>query len=205
MEIYSGHARGVGEVKGREMSWAEQVDLAYPLEECWSESCLTDPHLCMEDHHRPEVRSGEEKLALDSGYLTLANGDPFALMKVNTVASGRFRKAESVVSLAQTRASLTYPLEELKVNTVASGRFRKAESVVSLAQTRASLTYPLEECWSESCLTDPHHLCMEDHHRPEVRSGGYKLDLDSWYLSLAYGDPFALMKVNTAAPEGFRA
>ncbi|XP_041943636.1 uncharacterized protein LOC121706180 isoform X2 [Alosa sapidissima] len=172
MEIYSGHARGVGEVKGREMSWAEQVDLAYPLEECWSESCLTDPHLCMEDHHRPEVRSGEEKLALDSGYLTLANGDPFALMKVNTVASGRFRKAESVVSLAQ---------------------------------TRASLTYPLEECWSESCLTDPHHLCMEDHHRPEVRSGGYKLDLDSWYLSLAYGDPFALMKVNTAAPEGFRA
>ncbi|XP_062386998.1 zinc finger CCCH domain-containing protein 18-like [Sardina pilchardus] len=77
----------VSEEELGQLSWAEQVDLAYPLEECWSERCLSEPHLGMEDHRRPEVRSGEEKLNLDSWYLPY--GDPFALMKVRALEQER--------------------------------------------------------------------------------------------------------------------
>ncbi|XP_062393498.1 uncharacterized protein LOC134080901 [Sardina pilchardus] len=110
----------------RQMTWAEQVDLAYPLEECWSETCLTVPHLCMGDHYRPEVRSGEQRpedvICWDQ---TLAHRDPFALRKVE-VPKWR-RRAENVVSWDQNLVNID-PFALRKVE-VPKWR-RRAENVV---------------------------------------------------------------------------
>ncbi|KAG5275438.1 hypothetical protein AALO_G00120310 [Alosa alosa] len=69
-----------------------------PFALSWSESCLTDPHLCMEDH-RPEVRSGEENLDLDSWYLTL----------VNTVAPEGLREPENIAASHPPYTTLALP------------------------------------------------------------------------------------------------
>ncbi|XP_042561942.1 cilia- and flagella-associated protein 251-like isoform X4 [Clupea harengus] len=140
MEIWTSEASGDEKERERkEMSWSEQVDLAYPLEEYWCDSCLRHPNDYTDGHHIPEKKSAK-------GEMEERNMTRKMEIWTSEASDDEKERKRKEMSWSE-QVDLAYPLEEYWCDSSeASDDEQERERKEMSRAEQVDLAYPLEEC-----------------------------------------------------------